>query len=355
MSIKKIAEMAGVSYSTVSRVLNDPSYKCSSEEVRSRILSAARDLNYVPNEAARNLRLGVEPGRRVLYIGILVTRTESANVDPFFSELTRMTEGEIHRSMCILSNIWYRSAFSSEDEPEESHERFAREMLNSLEHAPDGLVIIGKCVPAAVKILRKRFRYIVSINRNSTNYEIDEVTCDGRKIAQTAVEYLIRLGHRRIAYAGDCHNEARYRGYRETLFKYGLDSDIDYSVDIRQSEEHGYKAMEQLAQRKNPPTAIYCANDIIAIGMLRWLGKNRSRYYSPSVISSDDIEEAQYTKPMLSTVRLPKDDMAKFALYLLLDRINGGHRAVARIELEGTLILRESCSPPDDASEHKRP
>ena len=93
-------------------------------------------------------------------------------------------------------------------------------------------------------------------------------------------------------------------------------------------------------QRGDAPTAIYCANDMIAIGMLKCLNKYKNHYYVPSIISSDDIEEAQYTKPMLTTVRLPKEEMGKFALYLLIDRLDGGHKGIVRTELEGKLMIR---------------
>lgn len=349
MSIKKIAQLVGVSYSTVSRVLSDPAYKCSSDEVRKKILEAARELNYVPNESARNLKLGLKTKKNIYYISVLVTRTESADVDPFFNELIRIVESEIHKNMCILSKIWYRPVFLSDVQNELNYDKLVKEMCSGTENQSDGLIIIGKCCLPAIKILKKYFRCIISLNRNSTNYEVDEVICDGRKIASTAIEYLISLGHRKIGYVGDCHNEARFKGYRETLFKYNIDADIDYEIQSYQSEEQGYKIMEQLMQQKNIPTGIYCANDIIAVGMLKCLNKYKNRYYTPSIISSDDIEESQYTKPMLTTVHLPKNDMAKLALYLLIDRINGGHKAVARVELEGTLIIRDSCTQVESA------
>ncbi|MBQ2257131.1 MAG: substrate-binding domain-containing protein [Lachnospiraceae bacterium] len=92
------------------------------------------------------------------------------------------------------------------------------------------------------------------------------------------------------------------------------------------------------AQSDKWPTGIYCSNDITAIGMIKYLNKYKSR------ISSDDIEEAQCTTPMLTTVHIPRDDMAKFALYLLMDRLKGGHKGKVRMELESKLIKRESCT-----------
>ncbi|MGN0677334.1 MAG: substrate-binding domain-containing protein, partial [Ruminococcus sp.] len=126
---------------------------------------------------------------------------------------------------------------------------------------------------------------------------------------------------------------------------YHLESDIDYIFDTTSNEDHGYKAMEYFLKQNNPPTGIYCANDIIAIGMLKALSKYNSRYYNPSIISSDDITESRYTKPMLTTISLPKEEMAKFTVYLLLDRLNGGHKSVIRTEIEGNLVIRNSCFP----------
>ena len=190
---------------------------------------------------------------------------------------------------------------------------------------------------------------MVSVNRNSTNYEVDEVLCDGKKIAAAAVEYLISLGHKNIGYVGQCHSEDRYNGYLETLKKHDLDVIPEYVIETKQTEAEGYEAMEKFFQSDDMPTGIYCANDISAIGMLKCLNKFRNRYYMPSIISSDDIQEAQFTRPMLTTVSLPKEDMGKFALYLLLDRLKGGHSGIVRMELEGRLMIRNSCSSVEDS------
>lgn len=344
MSIKKIAEKVGVSVSTVSRVLSRPDYKCSSKELREQIFEAAREMNYVPNESAKNLRSGncrqSEPHR----ICILVTRTASSDTDPFFNELLGIIQTEINKNMCMLVRIWYRPEFSDEAKCASINiKQSVKELYN--EEDPDGIIIVGKCCRQAIKQLKTQWKNLVSVNRNSTNYEIDEVLCDGRKIAASAVEYLIRLGHRKIAYVGECHSESRFIGYQETLLKNNIEADIDFMIQTGLSENDGYLAMEKIIRMQNRPTGIYCANDIIAIGMLKSLNKYGSRYYNPSIISSDDIAEARYTKPMLTTISLPKEEMAKFAVYLLLDRMNGGHSSVARTELESNLVIRSSCSP----------
>lgn len=351
MSIKKIAEKAGVSPATVSRVLNNPNYKCSVSGLRDKIWKTAIEMNYVPNEAARNLKKGVSAKQeKTWYINILMTRTDSSTTDPFFSELLRVIESEIHDKNCILSKVWYMSVFSDDRKcRRENLDRLIDGMYDEVEGKRDGLIIIGRCNKEALKELNKKYKSVVSVNRNSTNYEVDEVLCDGKKIAAAAVEYLISLGHKNIGYIGQCHSEDRYNGYLETLKKHDLDVIPEYVIETKQTEAEGYEAMEKFFQSDDMPTGIYCANDISAIGMLKCLNKFRNWYYMPSIISSDDIQEAQFTRPMLTTVSLPKEDMGKFALYLLLDRLKGGHSGIVRMELEGRLMIRNSCSSVEDS------
>ena len=351
MSIKKIAEKAGVSPATVSRVLNNPNYKCSVSGLRDKIWKTAIEMNYVPNEAARNLKKGVSAKQeKTWYINILMTRTDSSTTDPFFAELLRVIESEIHDKNCILSKVWYRSVFSDDRKcRRENLDRLIDGMYDEVDGKRDGLIIIGRCNKEALKKLNKKYKSVVSVNRNSTNYEVDEVLCDGKKIAAAAVEYLIFLGHKNIGYIGQCHSEDRYNGYLETLKKHDLDVIPEYVIETKQTEAEGYEAMEKFFQSDDMPTGIYCANDISAIGMLKCLNKFRNRYYMPSIISSDDIQEAQFTRPMLTTVSLPKEDMGKFALYLLLDRLKGGHSGIVRMELEGRLMIRNSCSSVEDS------
>lgn len=120
---------------------------------------------------------------------------------------------------------------------------------------------------------------------------VDEVICDGRKVATIAMEYLISLGHRSIGYVGECHNESRYRGYLDVLNKHNIDVEPKYIIETRQTESEGFEAMRKIFENEDWPTGIYCANDITAIGMLKCLNRYKHRHCSISIISSDDIEE----------------------------------------------------------------
>lgn len=346
MSIKDIAKMAGVSPATVSRVLNNPNYQSSTPGMREKIWKIAMEVNYVPNEAARNLRSGKQKTSvKALHISVLLTRTNETQTDPFFLELLNVVESEIHKQMCVLSQVWNMPIFSNDRKCRTTNlDQVIREMREETQTPCDGLLIIGRCNKDALKKLKKHFKCLVSVNRNSTNYEVDEVLCDGAKIARTAVEYLISLGHKNIGYIGSCHNESRYRGFLDAMEKHGLDYDETYVFETKQTEDEGYEAMKFLLQSDDAPTGIYCANDITAIGALKCLNVFKNHYYLPSIIASDDIAKAQYTKPMLTTVGLPKEEMGRLAVKLLIDRIRGEHNSVIRMELEGKLIIRQSCT-----------
>ena len=257
---------------------------------------------------------------------------------------------EIHRNLCLLSAVWYDAAFSEHSRPERLEEKLET-MFSGLAQKLDGCIIIGRCDREAIQKLKQYCKNIVSVNRNSTNYQVDEVLCDGKKIAELAVEHLIGLGHRDIGYAGACREEARFRGYQQTLEKYYIPIQTEFIREAEAREEEGVRLMEEMLRSSYVPTAIYCANDIIAVGMLKYLNQVKNRYYSPSIISSDDIEEAQYTTPMLTTVHLPVQEMARYTLQILLDRMNGGHKSILRMEIECTLVIRESCSRVENAME----
>jgi len=147
--------------------------------------------------------------------------------------MLRLVEIEVRKSGGLIENIWRHAVFSSEKKADFSEiEKLAGQMFHTLEQKHDGLILIGKCSQKGLKTLKRYEKNLISINRNSTTYEVDEVLCDGRKIALTAVNYLMSCGHQKIGYVGDCHNETRYIGYQEVLIHHGIAPDIDNVYDI---------------------------------------------------------------------------------------------------------------------------
>lgn len=327
MSLKKIAEMAGTSPSTVSRVLNNSSTTCASEQLKEKIWAAAHAIHYVPNDSARRLKKGDREAERALHIAVVLARVESLEEDPFFRELYRYLEIELFRKGFTVERVMA-----------------ANETLKGISIGTcDGIIVLGRCSENLLGRLLKRSRNLVGIWRNPMNYEVDEVVCDGQKAAGLAVSYLIGKGHRQIGYIGDCSFESRYVGYSETMIQNQLPIDYSCIIPTRQTRREGYEAMGQMLKNEDV-TAVLCANDATALGALEALrekkGTGKRRI---SVISIDNVAEAQTASPLLTTVHVPREDMAHMAVQVLHDRILRGHKENLRVEFPCRIVERESC------------
>lgn len=180
------------------------------------------------------------------------------------------------------------------------------------------------------------------------NFNVDEVICDGKKAAEMAMKHLFSLGHERIAYIGDCSFESRYVGYCDMLIRNSIPMDYDLVRQTNQTMEEAHTVFEELLEEKlagkTDFTAVFCANDSTAISVLKLLQTKKRQLKLPiSVISIDNIEESQNTKPYLTTIHIPRREMAHMAVQLLLDRIHGEHEETIRIEFPCRVINRDSC------------
>ncbi len=111
----------------------------------------------------------------------------------------------------------------------------------------------------------------------------------------------------------------------------------------------GTDIIDTVLEYKDPPSAFFCSDDDIAVGILQALTRYKHRYYVPSVISCGDTEKAGFTQPMLTTVHIPEEEISRFAVNLLLDRLLSVHSSTVKIDVNGKLVIRESCSAPDIA------
>ena len=204
-SQKEIAQKAGVSVSTVSRVLGGLGEKAASPEVARRIWEAARELGYTPNPAARALRLGETAKKEPPRLVTLLARVTDTESDPFFRALAQAVDEEILRRGCpLLPSLTLAQGM----------ERDCRELERL---RPDGLVLLGRCSGEAARRLGRRWPAIAVGLNPAGNSAVDQVLCSGREAARMAVEHLLERGHTRIAYLGECSVENRYSGYREIL------------------------------------------------------------------------------------------------------------------------------------------
>lgn len=327
MSLKKIAEMTNVSISTVSRVLNNKSSTCASKEVRDRIFAAAREIGYHPNENARKLQAASVKETSELHVSIILARIKSLDTDPFFYELFRELEIILFQNSITIDYVIY-----------------AEEQLSQDISKSHGVLILGRCPQKLFQQIMSANCNVVAIWRNGMDFNIDQVICDGRKAAELAMKHLMSLGHKNIAYIGDCSYESRYIGYCNSLINNDLPLNHGWIKETDQTKEAARTAFQELLDQSDDFSAVFCANDITAIGVLELLKEKRRQIRRKiSVISIDNIEDSQNTSPFLTTINIPRKEMAHMAVLLLMDRIDKQHAETVRIEFPCRIVNRSSC------------
>ena len=319
MSLKKIAQMTGVSPSTVSRVLNNASSTCASKELKDKIFAAAREIGYQPNENARNLKNSAKAASPDRHISIVLARIRTLDDDPFFYELFRSLELALLEQHTVIDQIVYTE----------------KDLPQSISKS-QGVIILGRCSDKLLAQIRSLNQTIVGIWRNSMDFNVDEVVCDGKKAAELAMEHLISLGHRQIAYIGDCSYESRYVGYCNSLIRHNIPMNYAWIKQTDQSGASGRAAFLELLEKEKDFS-------IGVLGILKEKGRDSKRKIS--VISIDNIEESENTSPFLTTIHIPRNEMAHMAVMLLLDRIAKKHTESVRIEFPCRLVNRSSCYP----------
>ncbi len=327
-TLEDIARMAGVSRSTVSRVLNNhPNVR---PEVRERVWEVIRRVGYQPHAAARSLAT-----RRSQVLGLVIPEAVSTLfTDPFFPELIRGMTDACYARGYLLTLALFQS-------PEQGR-RLLHRLLSS--HAVDGLIVASARLndPLIPRLLEDGFPF-VSIGRHP-DPRVSFVDADNVAGARMAVEYLIRRGHTRIAtITGPMDMAAaqdRLEGYRQALRARGLPLDRRYIVEGDFTQEGGRAAMQQLLGLQPRPTAVFAASDAMAMGALKAAREAGLRVPGEvTVVGFDDIPQAAYLEPPLTTVRQPIVRMGALAVQLLVEQVERGAQP-QRVVLPVELVVR---------------
>ena len=337
MTLKEIAREAGVSISTVSRVINKNSTNVASKEVQDRIWEIVRRTGYTPNATARSLKTGAakaadSPTRS---IACLYARAEDSNSDLFFSTLARSIEKEAFKHNYVL-----KYSFTGID----IHHPNTFRLIT--DNHVDGVVVLGRCDKQTLSFLKKYFNCVAYTGLNLLEAKYDQVICDGYQASLAAMNTLLGLGHTRIGFIGETQFEDRYTGYCAALSAHNLRPAKSYIVNVPLSSEGGYKGAKELLSRKTDVSAVFCCNDNTAIGAMRAI--KEAGLVIPddlSVISIDDIDTAQYLSPILTTLHIPVAEMGQMTAKILIDRIEEGHKLPIKMNLPFYLANRESCAP----------
>jgi LacI family transcriptional regulator len=334
VSIREVAAHAGVSLGTVSNVLNRP--EIVAQPTRDRVLASIRELGFVRNESARQLRAA-----RSRTIGLVVL--DVAN--PFFTDLARGVEDEANKAglAVILCNS---------DDQERKEKRYL-ELLE--EHRVHG-VLITPVTGAGPRLARLQRRGIpvVLVDSRSPSYGQCSVAVNDVLGGDLAVSHLIAAGHERIAYISGPpvvrQVADRHEGALLAMRRAGRD---DQDLEVIEADglnvAAGQKAGAQIAAlpARDRPTSVFCANDLIALGILQEMTRNRIGVPEDiSIVGYDDIDFAAAAVPPLTSVRQPRLQLGRTAARLLLDEAADGethqHRQVI---FEPELVVRQSTQP----------
>ena len=328
VTIREVARAASVSVATVSRVLNGKGPV--REETQRRIRAIVDRLRYSPHGAALSLIT-----RKTNTLGVLLPDVHGE----FFSEVIRGIDS------CARERGYHLLVSGSHSDRAE-----IEAVLRATRGRVDGMIVMSPEMDThALKMNSTDGIPIVLVNGMDERGLFDSVQIDNSGGARAMVNHLISLGHRRIAHlagpAGNRDAVERLRGYRDAMRSLvgRCSRELELAGDFR--EEAGYQAGRRLLASKNRPTAVFAANDAMAIGLLACFQESGVRVpQDVAVAGFDDIPIARFATPPLSTVRVPIAELGARATRLLLQALSGPARRARRHEtLSTTLVIRDSC------------
>ena len=334
ITIIDVARAASVHPSTVSRVLNGRVELSLLPETRERVIAAAARLGYRPSALARSLRL-----RRTFTLGMLVPNIDN----PLFPPIIKGVEDVAHARgyNLILCNT------------EDSSEREATYLRVLRERQVDGLLIASSFMADSTiaELRRDRFPFVL-VNRGSRGANDLAVLVDNQVGVAEVIEHLVGLGHRRIGIVAGPQTtmtgQQRLAAARASLREHGVKLDPALvAVAEAFSQEAGYRAARRLVLATEPPTAIFGANDLIALGVLRAIREVGLECPDHiSLVGFNDIPQAEFFGPPLTTVHVPQRDMGTQAATMLIAQIEGKDIPAPRVVAEAHLVVRGSTAAP---------
>lgn len=329
-TLVEIAKQAGVSRSTVSRVINN--HPNVDQATRARVRLVAESLNYQPNIAARGLAVG-----RTRILGLAIPMVVSTLFsDPYFPILIQGIT-----SMC---NVMDHSVMLWLAEPEYER-RMIRQILQG--GLIDGVILASALMNDPIlEALEKRALPFVLIGRHIVGESVSYVDVDNRHSSQEMVGYLLRLGYERVATITGPKNMGagvdRFDGYVSALLERRVPFNADLVVEGDFTEEGGYRAMQRLLPFE--PDAVFGASDVMAVGAMRAIHDAGLRVPEDIAVAGfDDIPLASRANPPLTTVRQPIHRLGSTAAETLIDLIEHPGAQARHVLLSTELIIRSSC------------
>ncbi|MDX9956119.1 MAG: LacI family DNA-binding transcriptional regulator [Anaerolineae bacterium] len=327
-TIVDVAAKAGVSFGTVSRVINNDVHV--RPATRERVLQAMEQLGFVANRQARSLA-----GGKTGAIGLLVPDLGTS----YIGEIIRGIDAEL--TLQELDLILYTTHRTASKE--------ANYVANLAQGMVDGLLLVLPRNPADyVGTLTQRNFPFVLIDHQGTGKECPAVGATNWQGAFDATEHLLKLGHRRIGFITGSMDlgcaQDRLAGYRAALRTHHIPYTDELIYEGTFFQPDGFTGALALLDVPDPPTAIFASNDVMAMGAMDAIRQRSLRVPDDiAVLGFDDIPQAALVRPALTTIQQPLEKMGRVATQMLLDLLEAPESKIQRIELPTKLIIRDSC------------
>jgi len=328
VTIHDVAKRAGVGSITVSRVINNSGY--ASEEIRQRVLEAVKEMGYVPNRLASSLR-----SNRTNVLALVMTDI----TNPFFTVAARGVED-------IANQAGYTVIFCNTDENKAKEKKYVEILM---QNRVDGIVLVPSSSDSeSVDTLQQNGKPVVVIDRYVPEKKVDQVRCDSISGAEQLTRLLISLGHQRIALLNGPQNVStasdRLIGFNQALTAAGLNPSAQVIVSGAFTRQSGLAMTRQVLEMSPRPTALFAANNFIALGALSAL--EAAGMHVPedlAMVTFDDLPESLVVSPFLTVAAQPVYEMAAKATEILIKRLAGkGSEGFEEVVFPTQIIIRKS-------------
>lgn len=331
-TIRDVAKKADLSLSTVSLVLNKKGYV--SEANRQKVLRIIKELDFHPQRSARGLATQLSGN-----IGFILTEDHFSQSEPFYTRIFLGTEFEArkHNHYILLTTVGKNIKETSE----------APRFL--LEHNVDGVIIAGKIGSSWIKYIKNKHLPILLVDYVAP--KVSNITIDNRAGAELVVQHFLKGGHKKIGFiGGDLRHPSiheRFAQYQSVMLAAGIIPSEEWcNIDQpNTTSSDGYEAAKKIfSGNDNKPTAIFAANDAMAIGCMQYLKEYGFRIPKDIAIAGfDNIEAGLHVEPRLTTVNVHREEMGSLAMRRIIEMVKEKSGVVTKTITPVELVVRESC------------
>ncbi len=336
VTLQDIANELGLSVSTVSRALCEETANKVKPATKEKIEQAIKKLGYVQTKAYTSAATADE-----ISIGIIIATPGKAFHHEFFAEMLNPLLSEIYKIDCHVGYV-----LSENFVPKE---KFLQIIQNT---KVSGAIVMGRLDEDFLSFLKNSIPHIVYTGVNYVGHDTDEVVCNAFEAIETLYDHFKEIGYNTIGYIGSTNMQTtkkndyhRYTSFLNCQKKYGDIFDKEHiSSSGNETMQSGYDAMMKIIRTNNLPKAIICASDSCAVGALRAAHENGIAIPKDIAIAGvDNLMLSDFTSPKLTTVDVPKSELVRLAINMLIDRIKNNREKNIRLDIPSELIIRESC------------